>query len=73
MLDVDGMWGPWGESACSYLDCEGVMNKIRACNSPPPALSGDPCDDSVMGPHDLNLPCNVHLGECPGKFVVTRL
>lgn len=62
------MWGPWGESECNQFDCEGVLNKVRACNSPAPANNGADCDTSIMGDTDLNVPCNVEMGVCPGKL-----
>ena len=69
-IDINGMWGPWGESACSETSCEGVLNKARACNSPPPANNGSDCDSSIMGSTDLNVTCNTHLGIiCPGELI----
>ena len=73
-LDINGMWGPWGESACSETDCEGVLNMARACNSPPPANNGTDCDSSIMGDTALNVTCNAHMGVCPGKLgVIVKL
>ena len=62
------MWGPWGEGPCNQDDCVGILNKVRACNSPPPALNGADCDDSVLGETELGVICNADLGECPGRL-----
>ena len=66
---MNGMWGPWGEGACSESDCEGTMNKARACNNPAPANGGTACDDSTTGA-TTTAPCNQALGECPGLFMM---
>jgi hypothetical protein len=64
LIDIDGMWGPWGEGPCSESDCEGTMSKVRACNNPAQANNGSPCDESVNGA-SVVVACNTNMGACP--------
>ncbi|KAH9508045.1 Hemicentin-1 [Bulinus truncatus] len=61
---VDGNWGPWFPwDSCSSTCNNGVRNRHRKCNYPPPAYGGEPCAGEGHAIQDCNTrPCPVDGG-----------
>ncbi|KAK3591356.1 hypothetical protein CHS0354_040317 [Potamilus streckersoni] len=57
--DVDGQWGNWGSySPCTRSCGSGTQFRQRACDNPPPANGGKPCNGSAREDHQCNTqPC----------------
>ena len=63
----NGGWGEWSDwAACSVSCGNGLHNRTRECNDPPPQPEGPYC---MVGPNGTNTTgvesCN--SGSCPSK------
>ena len=62
---VDGGWGTWGRwQPCSTTCGEGIKERTRECDNPPPVHRGAYCDDSGVERQRCKLQ------ECPGERIV---